>query len=147
MVTPLTCRDLSWSLTTSWRISIPGSKPRNWSYLTSISCGVWWWLSTVQFMREYTIPPNWTTLLQWRSKSGAQENIDLKDNCFTLDLEEDTIETPTHVPRVTPESPVSEGESVSEVIKRPISEGVQDISNFSFLFCSTIIQRSQWDAI
>ena len=85
--------------------------------------------STVPLMRYGTIPPNWTDLVQHISQSGAQENIDLKYTWFTPYLEEYPIETPTHVPRVTPESPVSEGASVSEVIKRPVSEGVQNTSN------------------
>ena len=55
-------------------------------------------------MREVTIPPNWTDILQRSSQSGATENIDLKDTWFTPDLEEDHRETPTHVPRVTPEN-------------------------------------------
>ena len=40
--TPLTCRDLSRTLTISWRISSSGPKPRNWSCITSISYGFWW---------------------------------------------------------------------------------------------------------
>ena len=69
--------------------------------------------------------------MQRISQSGAQDNIDLKDTWFTPDLEEDPIENPTHVPIVTPESKVSEGESVSEVIKHPFSEGVQNTSNLA----------------
>ena len=42
--TLLTCIDLSWSLTISCRISSSGSKPSNWSWITSILCGVWWWI-------------------------------------------------------------------------------------------------------
>ena len=42
--TPLTCSDLSWSLTISCRIIRYGSKPRNWSCLTSISYSVRWWI-------------------------------------------------------------------------------------------------------
>ena len=79
--------------------------------------------------------------MQRRSQSIAQENIDLKHTWFTPVLEEYTSKTPTNVPRVTPEnnrniirpmqpvqqvqeSPVSKGVSVSEVIKRPVSEVV-----------------------
>ena len=87
--------------------------------------------SKVPFTRERKIPPNWTDLVQHISKSGSQENIDLRDTWFTPDLEENPIETPTHVPRVTPESLVSEGAPVSEVIKHPVSERVQNISNLS----------------
>ena len=34
--------------------------------------------STVSFMMEGTIPPNWTDLLKFNSKSGVPENVDLK---------------------------------------------------------------------
>ena len=44
VITPLTCRNIYWTLTISWSISSPGSKPSKWSCLTSISCGVWWWI-------------------------------------------------------------------------------------------------------
>ena len=67
--------------------------------------------------------------MQHISQSGSQENIDLKDTWFNSDLKKDHIKTPTHVPRVTPESPVSKGASVSKVIKHPVSEGVQNTSN------------------
>ena len=53
-------------------------------------------------MREGTIPPNWTDLVQGIPQSCAQENIELKDTWLTPDLEEDPIETPTHVPIFTP---------------------------------------------
>ena len=43
VATPLLCMDLSWSLTISCSISSYYSQPRNWSYLISIPCGVWWW--------------------------------------------------------------------------------------------------------
>ena len=42
---------------------------------------------------------------------------------------------------------VSEGESVSEVIKRPVSEVVWNISNLQKEIFLSIIQRTQWDAI
>ena len=67
--------------------------------------------------------------MQRISQSGTQDNIDLKDTWFTPDLEEYPIENPTHVLRFTPESPVREGESVSEVIKHPVSKGAQNTSN------------------
>ena len=41
--TPLMCRYLSWSLAILCRISSSGYKSINWSCLTSISYGVWWW--------------------------------------------------------------------------------------------------------
>ena len=80
-------------------------------------------------MREGTILPNWTDLVQRISQSGAQENIEHKDTWLTIDLEEYPIQTPTHVPRVTQKNPVSKGVSVSELIKIPVSEGVQNTSN------------------
>ena len=58
--------------------------------------------STGPLIREGTIPPNWTDLVQHSSKSGAPENIELKDTWFTPDLEEDPRKTPTHVPIVAP---------------------------------------------
>ena len=42
--TPLTRRDIYWSLAISWRIGSSGSKPRNLSCINSISCDVWWWI-------------------------------------------------------------------------------------------------------
>ena len=97
-------------------------------------------------MREGTIPPNCTDIVRCRPQSGALDNIDLKDTWFTPDLEEYPIETLAHVPRVAPEnnmnmiillqfvqqvkeSPFIEGESVSQVIKHPVSEGVRNTSN------------------
>ena len=101
--------------------------------------------STVSLISEGIIPPNWKDLVQHISQSGATYNIDLKDNWFTLDLEEDYSKTSTHVPRIKPEnnrntitpsqpvkqvqkSPVREGLSVSEVIKRPVYEGFHNTS-------------------
>ena len=92
-------------------------------------------------MREDTLSTNYTDIVQQRPKSGAQDNIDLKDNWFTPDLEEDTIDTPSHEPIVSPEnnnsmlkslqsilhlkaSTDSEGAYVSEVIKHTDYEGV-----------------------
>ena len=46
--------------------------------------------NTVPFMREGTITLNWTDLVQHSSQSDAPENIDLRDNWFTPDIEEDT---------------------------------------------------------
>ena len=43
--------------------------------------------STFPFMREGTIPPNCTYLVQHRSQSNAPENIYLSDTWFTPDLE------------------------------------------------------------
>ena len=92
-------------------------------------------------MREGTIPPNWTYLVQHRSQSGAPENIDLNDTWLTPDLDEDTRETPTRVPIVAPENNIDmitllqtvqqlqestfrKGASLSEVIKLTVYEGV-----------------------
>ena len=94
---------------------------------------------TVPFMREGTMPPNWTDLVQRSSQSGAPENIDLKDTWFTIDPEENTRKTQVtsraslqmiiikcsrrHGPnRMYKKSTASKGEPVSEVIKRPASE-------------------------
>ena len=46
--------------------------------------------STVPFIREGKIPPNWKNIVKRRSQSGALENISLRDTWFTPDLEEDT---------------------------------------------------------
>ena len=43
-------------------------------------------LSTVTLMREVTILPNWTELVQRSSQRGAYENINLNDTFFTTDL-------------------------------------------------------------
>ena len=42
--------------------------------------------STVLFMGEGTIPPNWTDLVQHRSQHGAPDNIDLKYTWFNIDI-------------------------------------------------------------
>ena len=43
-------------------------------------------ISTVPFMREGTIPPNLTDLVQHISESDETDNINLKDNWFTPDF-------------------------------------------------------------
>ena len=45
--------------------------------------------STVPFIREVTITPNWTDLVKCISQSGAPGNIEPKDTWLTPDLEED----------------------------------------------------------
>ena len=97
-------------------------------------------------MREGTIPPNWTDLLQRSSQSGAPENIDLEYTWFTPDLEEDHSENPSHEPSIAPENnnktltslhskphvqeiPSRNVASVYEVIIRPDSKGVRRTSN------------------
>ena len=44
--------------------------------------------STVPLLREGTITPNWTDLVQHIVNSGATQNIEFKDNWITPDLEE-----------------------------------------------------------
>ena len=88
MMTALVCRNIFLTLNVSCRISSPGSKPKNWSCLTSISCGVWWWIYTVTFMKEGIIPPNWTNIVKHISQSGAPEYVDLKYIWYTPYLEE-----------------------------------------------------------
>ena len=60
--------------------------------------------STVPFMREGTMPPNFTDIVQLSSQSGAPDNIDLKDTWFTPYLVEDPIKTPIHKRSVAPEN-------------------------------------------
>ena len=40
VVKPLMCKDLSWSLTILFKLSVSGTQPINWKCLTSIPCGV-----------------------------------------------------------------------------------------------------------
>ena len=93
--------------------------------------------STVPIIREVIIPPNWTDLVKCRSKSYVPYSFDLEDTWFAPYLEEYPSKNPTCVPRVAPENNrnmitslqtrqqvdeilVSEGASVSEVIKRSV---------------------------
>ena len=106
---------------------------------------------TVPFMREGTIPPNWRDIVKQSSQNFVPENIDLRGNYFTTYLEEYLRETPSHKPSVSTdnynkilmspqskpnvqESPSSEGAPVSGVIKRPASEGVQNIPNLKEVY-------------
>ena len=69
-------------------------------------------------MREVTIHPNWTYLVQSISQSGAPDNIDLKDTWFTPDLEEYPGKKTTHVPRVAQENTrntITSSKSVQQV--------------------------------
>ena len=59
--------------------------------------------STVPFVEEVAIPPNWIKKLQHSSHIGAPDNIEIKVNWFTPDLEEDTSKTPSHNPSFAPE--------------------------------------------
>ena len=61
-------------------------------------------ISTVLFIREVKIPPNWTDILQIISQSDAPENIYISHTCFITYLEEDPRETPSHETRVAPEN-------------------------------------------
>ena len=91
-------------------------------------------VSTVPFMREGTITPNWAYLVQCRSQSGAPDNIDLKDTWLNTNIEEDPSYTPSDDPRVSPNNNIimitslqpimhvqeitsSKGDPVSEVIE------------------------------
>ena len=149
VVTALRCRYIYWTLNISCIISSSGSKPSNWTCLTSIPCGVWWWISTVPFMREGTITPKWTNHVQRSSKIGVLDNIDLKDTWFNPDLEEDPSATPIHDPSIAPENatfsksvphvqkgPASKGSSVSELFECPASKEVRNRSNFLIKFLS-----------
>ena len=60
--------------------------------------------STFSFMREGTIIPNWTDIVQRISQRGALENIDIKDTWFTPDLEEYTRKTQRHEPSINPDN-------------------------------------------
>ena len=48
-------------------------------------------------MREGTIPPNFTYLVQHSSQNGIPENVELKDTWFNPDLEQYPSKNPTHV--------------------------------------------------
>ena len=103
--------------------------------------------------------------MQLRSHSTAPEDIHLKNTWFNTYLVQDTSETLIHelniatennnntlmpsqlVPNVQ-EIPTREGSPISEVIKCPSFEGVQNTSNLNnSSFHSTIIQRAQINAI
>ena len=91
-------------------------------------------------MREGTIPPNFTDIVQLSSQIVASDHIYLQDTWFTPDLEEDPRKTSSLNLSVAPDnnnkiitSPQSEphvqeitarkGASASEVHKHPTSEG------------------------
>ena len=96
--------------------------------------------TTVPFMREVTIPTNWTDLVQRSSQSGAPDNIYLKDTWFYPNPEEDPIKTLSHKPSVASdnnnkfltlpqykmhvqENMASKGAPFSEWPRRPYSKG------------------------
>ena len=104
--------------------------------------------STIPFMREGSIPPNLKDPVQLRSHRTAPENIHLKNTWFNTYIGQDTSETLSHelniatdnnnntlmpsqlVPHVQ-EIPAIEGSPISEVIKCPAFEGVQNTSNLN----------------
>ena len=102
--TPLMCRDISWSLTISFRISSSGSKPSNWSCLTSIWCGVWWWIFCSSIHEVRHNKPNWEGIVKRIPHRGAPDNIYIKNTWFNPNFEEDTRETPSRNPSVAPEN-------------------------------------------
>ena len=99
-------------------------------------------------MREGTIPPILTDPVQLGSQSTAPDNIHHYNTWFTPYLEEDTNETLTHEPNIATENnnntlvpfqlvpyvqviTAREGSPISEVIKCPVFEGVQNTSNLN----------------
>ena len=97
-------------------------------------------------MREHTITPNWTDLVQLSSQIEASENIYLKDTWFTPDLDENLSKTPSHDLSVAPgnnnntlmpshyilhtqESMASKRSPFSEMIDHTASKGVRNTSN------------------
>ena len=79
--------------------------------------------STVPFMREDTILPNWTDLVYHISQIGAPYNIDLEDTWFTPYIEEYPSKTSTHVPRVAKENNrniTTSSQSIKQVQVSPI---------------------------
>ena len=102
MVNPLILRGISWSLAISCRIISPGYKLRIWPPQFHVVFDDEF--STVPLMREVTIPPNCTDLIQHSSHRSATENIHLRDTWFTLYIEEYPRETPSHSPSVAPDN-------------------------------------------
>ena len=102
-------------------------------------------ISTVPLMREDTIPPNWTDIVQHSSQIDAPDNIGLKDTWFTPNSEVYPRKPPSHelslasknnnntltplhsVPHVH-ESTARKGAPVSTVIQRPDFEVVRNTS-------------------
>ena len=99
--------------------------------------------STVPFMREGTIPTILTDHEQLGSQSTAPENIHNNNTWFTSYLEEDTNETLSREPNIATDNinntlvplqlvphiqlvTAREGSPISEVIKFPAFEGVQN---------------------
>ena len=60
--------------------------------------------SLLLLLREGKIPPIWIDCFQCSAWSGALENIDFKDDWFTIYLEESPIKNPSHNPSVGTEN-------------------------------------------
>ena len=77
-------------------------------------------------MREGTIPPNWTDILQRISQSGAPYNIDLTDNWFSPNIEEDTRKNPSQETSIAPDNNnkmLTSQQPKPHVQESPFSEG------------------------
>ena len=61
-------------------------------------------VSTVPFMREGTITPNWTYLVQCSSQIGTIDNIYLKCTWLNPNLDEDPRYTPSDDPSIAPKN-------------------------------------------
>ena len=120
METPLKFRDLSFTITISCRISIAGPKLSTVHVSPQLHAVFDDEFSTVPFVMEGTIIPNWTVILQRISQGGASENIDLKYSWFSLDLEEYAIKTPSHEPRFAPENNKN---MIQQIQESPDSKG------------------------
>ena len=90
-------------------------------------------------MREGTITPNYTDLVQRSLQIGAPQNIELRETWFTPYLEEDPSENPNNEPRVFPENnrnTLTALQYEPQVKESTVSEGESS-------FHSTIIQCAQ----
>ena len=58
-------------------------------------------------MRQGTIPPNWTDIVQLITKNDTPDNIEIKDNRFNPTLEEDPRKNTRHEPIVTPDNKIN----------------------------------------
>ena len=89
-------------------------------------------------MTEDTVTPNWKYIFQHISQNGAPDNIELKNNWFTLDLEEDPRKIRRHKVIFAPDNnnktlmslqseqnlyeiPDSKGESAYELLECPVT--------------------------
>ena len=60
--------------------------------------------STVTFIKEGTIPRNWTYIVQRSSQIGASEYVDPKDTWFNIDFVKDPREAPSNELIAAPEN-------------------------------------------